>query len=179
MAYGNATGQTPQKSEWRGHSSLKKINANIKEKKEKNPNRTVRLMFQDEAGFGRINKPKRCWAPRGIRPCVPCHHIREYRYAYGAVEPYTGESFFLVLPWANTICMNIFLEELSNKYPEDLIILATDQASWHTTKKLLIPDNIELFYLLPCTPEWIRLNRFGKKSENVVSKMNYFIRLRM
>lgn len=38
-------------------------------------------MFQDEAGFGRINKPKYCWCRKGIRPSVPCHHIREYRYA--------------------------------------------------------------------------------------------------
>ena len=44
-------------------------------------------MFQDEAGFGRINKPKRCWCSKKTRPSVPCHHIREYRYAYGAVEP--------------------------------------------------------------------------------------------
>ena len=35
---------------------------------------------------------------KGIRPSVPCHHIREYRYAYGAVEPLTGESCFLVMP---------------------------------------------------------------------------------
>jgi len=47
-------------------------------------------MFQDEAGFGRINKPKNCWCKKGIRPSVPCHHIREYRYVYGAVEPKTG-----------------------------------------------------------------------------------------
>ena len=59
---------------------------------------TVRLMFQDEAGFGRINKPKYCWCKKGIRPSVPCHHIREYRYVYGAVEPLTGESSFLVMP---------------------------------------------------------------------------------
>jgi len=39
--------------------------------------RTVRLMFQDEAGFGRINKPKqaqasitRTWAPKGSEPKV-------------------------------------------------------------------------------------------------------------
>lgn len=51
-------------------------------------------MFQDEAGFGRINKPKYCWCEKGIRPSVPCHHIREYRYTYGAVEPVTGNSFF-------------------------------------------------------------------------------------
>ena len=53
-------------------------------------------MFQDEAGFGRINKPKYCWCKKGIRPSVPCHHIREYRYAFGAVEPLTGDNFFKI-----------------------------------------------------------------------------------
>lgn len=80
----------------------------------------VRLMFQDEAGFGRINKPKYCWCRKGIRPSVPCHHIREYRYAYGAVEPLTGESCFLVMPYCNTVCMNLFLNQLSKQYPDDI-----------------------------------------------------------
>ena len=56
-----------------------------------NPEKKVRLLFQDEAGFGRINKPKNCWCTKGIRPSVPCHHIREYRYVYGAVDPMDGE----------------------------------------------------------------------------------------
>jgi len=129
-------------------------------------------MFEDEAGFGRINKPKRCWAPMGVRPCVPSHHIREYRYAYGAVEPMTRDSFFLVLPWANTVCMNLFLSELSNVFPDDMILMGLDQASWHTTKNLIIPDNIQLFFLLPCTPEmnpveqvWKDIRKRGFKNE--------------
>ena len=65
----------------------------------------VRLMFQDEAAFGRINKPKYCWCYKGLRPVVPSQHIREYRYAYGAVDPIDGDSFFLVLPYANADCM--------------------------------------------------------------------------
>lgn len=76
-------------------------------------------MFQDEAGFGRINKPKYCWCEKGVRPTVPCHHIREYYYAYGAVEPVTGDSCFLVLPYCNSVCMNVFLQELSEQYPFD------------------------------------------------------------
>ena len=44
-------------------------------------------MFEDEAGFGRINKPKPCWCPEGMRPSVPCQHIREHRYAFGGVYP--------------------------------------------------------------------------------------------
>ena len=67
-------------------------------------------MFQDEAGFGRINKPKYCWCEKGERPLVPCQHIREYRYAYGAVEPLNGNNFFLVLPYVIQIGQMCFFE---------------------------------------------------------------------
>ena len=80
------------------------------------PDKKVRIMFQDEAGFGRINKPKYCWCNKNIRPSVPCHHIREYSYAYGAVEPLTGEHFFLVMTYCDTNDMNVFMKELSEKY---------------------------------------------------------------
>lgn len=125
-------------------------------------------MFQDEAGFGRINKPKYCWGPKGDRPSVPCHHIREYRYAYGAVEPLTGDSSFLIMPNCNTVCMNIFLQELSKKYPDDMILLCCDGAAWHKAGSLCVPDNIELFFIPPYTPEmnpieqiWKELRKMG------------------
>ena len=129
-------------------------------------------MFQDEGGFGRINKPKYCWCYPGLRPDVPCHHIREYRYAYGAVEPLTGESFFLIMPYCNTICMNAFLRELSKAYPNDLIILACDGAAWHKAKALEIPQNIQLVFLPPATPEmnpieqiWEEIREKGFRNE--------------
>jgi len=129
-------------------------------------NSKVRLMFQDEAGFGRINKPKYCWCFPDFRPTVPCRHIREYRYTYGAVEPMTGESFFLVLPYSNTECMNLFLRELSLVYPEDRIILVCDMASWHRSKTLLIPSNIRLFFLPPATPEMNPIEQIWKEIRN-------------
>jgi putative transposase len=129
-------------------------------------------MFQDEAGFGRINKPKYCWRFKGLRPNVPCHHIREYRYAYGAVEPLTGESFFLVMPYCNTVCMNLFLQELSNTYPDDRIILVCDGASWHRAKALNVPQNVRLIFIPPATPEmnpieqiWKEVRKRGFKNE--------------
>jgi putative transposase len=129
-------------------------------------------MFQDEAGFGRINKPKYCWCFNGLRPTVPCHHIREYRYAYGAVEPRTGESFFLVLPYCNTDCMNVFLQELSKAYPNDFILLVADGAAWHKSKGLIIPANVEIFSLPPYTPEmnpieqiWKEIRKRGFRNE--------------
>jgi transposase len=133
---------------------------------------TVRLMFEDEAGFGRINKPKYCWCFPALRPTVPCHHIREYRYAYGAVEPLTGESCFLVLPYSDTICMNVFLKELADRYPEDTILLVCDGASWHRAIALNIPENIRLLFLPPATPEmnpieqiWKEIRKRGFRNE--------------
>ncbi len=82
-------------------------------------------MFQDETGFERINKPKYCWCEKGCRPSVPCHHICEYMYAYGAVDPLTGESCFRIMPYCNTNCMNVFLEELPQTYPNDKIIMVS------------------------------------------------------
>jgi len=120
-------------------------------------------MFQDEAGFGRINKPKYCWCYKGVRPVVPSQHIREYRYAYGAVDPIDGDSFFLVLPYANTACMNIFLDELSKAYPDDYIIMPCDQAVWHKSSSLVIPNNIKFFYLPPATPEMNVIEQIWKE----------------
>ena len=132
----------------------------------------MRLMFEDEAGFGRINKPRYCWCFPGLRPTVPCHHIREYRYAYGAVEPLTGESFFLVMPSCDTECMNVFLEKLSEKYTSDKIILVCDGAGWHRANALIIPENIQLVFLPPATPEmnpieqiWKEIRKLGFKNE--------------
>lgn len=129
-------------------------------------------MFQDEAGFGRINKPKYCWCKKGIRPAVPCHHIREYRYAYGAVEPITGESCFLIMPYCNADCMNVFLEHLSKSYPDDMVILVCDGAAWHKANNLIVPENIRITFIPPYTPEmnpieqiWKEIRKIGFRNE--------------
>ena len=152
------------------------MNDAVKESFRKRTRGSVRLMFGDEAGFGRINKPKYCWCSPGFRPTVPCHHIREYRYAYGAVEPLNGVSFFLVLPYCNTDRMNVFLRELSAAYPEDQILLVCDGAAWHKTKFLDIPVNIRLLFLPPATPEmnpieqiWKEIRKRGFRNERFIS----------
>lgn len=139
---------------------------------EPNSEGKVRLMFQDEAGFGRINKPRQCWCCENIRPFVPCLHIREYRYAFGAVEPVTGEHFFLIMPRCDTICMNVFLSELSKAYPKDQIILVCDGAAWHKSKGLVVPTNITLQHIPPYTPEmnpieqiWKQIRSMGFRNE--------------
>jgi len=49
--------------------------------------------------------------------------------------------------------MSIFLEELSQRYPNEYILMFMDQAGWHKAKGLRIPSNIELAFLPPYSPE--------------------------
>jgi transposase len=110
-------------------------------------------MFQDEARFGRISDPKRCWAKEGIRPEVKAQTIRQYVYVFGAISPKDGCHDSLILPYANTEAMSIFLEEVSRRHSEERIIMFMDQAGWHKSKGLRVPENIELAYLPPYSPE--------------------------
>lgn len=113
----------------------------------------IRLYFQDEARFGRINTVQRCWCKKGIVPTVHQQLIREYTYLFSAVCPETGITCSLIMPRADTETMNIFLETLSHQQFNERIILCMDKAGWHTTEQLRIPHNIIIWYLPPYSPE--------------------------
>ncbi len=106
-------------------------------------------MSQDEARFGRVSPPRRCWAPPGIRPHVSAQQIREYTYAYAAVAPSRGLMTSLVLPRADTAMMNLFLKHVSATFADYFILMQVDQAAWHRSKTLIIPENMRLIYQPP------------------------------
>lgn len=110
-------------------------------------------MFMDEARFGRINRPVRCWAPPGTRPVVACQLVREYLYAYGAVCPADGTLISLVLPSMHTECFAVFCGEIARRHPDELIILVCDGAASHITAELVLPENLRIITLPPYSPE--------------------------
>ena len=114
----------------------------------------------------------RAWSPKGYCPHVASHHIREYRYCDGAVNAYTGDSFFIIAGGCNSAWMNEFLRQLSAAYPEDYIILVVDNAIWHKSQMLNIPENIECTFIPPYTPEmtpieqvWAEIRKRGFKNK--------------
>jgi transposase len=138
-------------------------------------NLKLKLMFQDEARFGRLKQPKRCWAPRHIQPEVPSQIIREYEYVYGVVDPHKGDSLFFVLPSMETECLNLFLKIVSENYKEYLIVMVLDGASSHRAKdKLMIPDNIILINLPPYSPQLNPVEKVWDYAKRRIFKNNIF-----
>ena len=88
-----------------------------------------------------------------MRPQAPRQIIRTYLYVFTAVCPALGRMTALILPWANTEMMNIFLRQVAEDFSDYFILMLADQAGWHISQKLAVPENMRLIKLPPRSPE--------------------------
>lgn len=77
----------------------------------------------------------------------------EWVWLYAAVEPLKGESFFLLLPWVNGDCLEIFLQEFRQATGEESIALVLDNAPSHLSQKVQWPKGIQPVPLPAYSPE--------------------------
>lgn len=91
--------------------------------------------------------------PPNTRAVIGKQIVREYTYAYTALCPETGENFSLILPYADTTSMNIFIKEFSQNYSNYRTIMLMDKAGWHRSAGLKTPENVLFWYLPPYSPE--------------------------
>ena len=110
-------------------------------------------MFQDEARFGRISDTRRCWCPKPVRPLCQAMVTQEYTYAYAAVSVADGDLDTLILPHVNGDCMQLFLDEVATRHPQDRIVMVLDGAGWHQSQALTPANNLRLLTLPPYSPE--------------------------
>lgn len=110
-------------------------------------------MFQDEGRFGLLGHPRRCWAPRHVRPVVGARLQRKYLYAFAAVSPSDGVLDSLILPWVNAQTMSLFLAEVAARHADEFIVMVMDRAGWHIAGQLEVPTNMRLVFLPPYSPE--------------------------
>lgn len=113
----------------------------------------VRLLFQDEGRFGRINDTRRCWMPLPRRPVLGQQVVREYVYSFVAVSPFDGQLSALTLPYADSTAMSIFLGHVAAEYAGELCLMFLDGAGWHQARDLKIPPTLRLLPLPPYSPE--------------------------
>ncbi len=49
--------------------------------------------------------------------------------------------------------MSIFLREVSDRHPDEFILMVMDGAGWHKANALMVPNNMALFFLPPYSPQ--------------------------
>lgn len=118
------------------------------------PGKRIDVYFQDEARFGLIGTLTRIFAERGSRPVQYRQTDYEWVYVFGCVCPATADTHACLMPLANTVVMNLYLENFSKHLSEDVhAIVVLDCAGWHCARNLRIPDNITLLHLPAYSPE--------------------------
>jgi hypothetical protein len=115
--------------------------------------RRVRLMFQDEARFGRMVRIRRCWSPFPLRPVVENGYERQFVYVYGAVSPIQGQLDWMIAQDMKTERMSEFLAQVSKAHRREFIVMVVDGASSHRAQNLVVPENIRLHRLPGYAPE--------------------------
>ena len=115
--------------------------------------RPIRYFAQDESRFGLKTLIGKVVTACGIKPIGEWQWLFKAFWIYGAVEPATGESFFLQFSHVDTECFQMFLEEFSKAYPDSLNIIQVDNGRFHASKKLVVPENIILLFQPPYCPE--------------------------
>jgi len=147
--------------------------------------RELKIFFQDEARFGRMSTLYKCWCPLGIRPNLKKSLEREFTYSYTSIEPATGESFSYILPQVNNVSMKLYLEEMSEHYKENRIIIIMDSASFHGLSNLNNIDNIQILHLPAYSPElnpvesfwnYLRKNYFGNKYWKSIDELEIYLK---
>ncbi|GFE69716.1 transposase [Chroococcus sp. FPU101] len=73
----------------------------------------------------------------------------------------------------NTQCFALFLELFSWNYSEEIQILQLNNASSHTTKNLVVPDNIILLFQPPYTPEVNPIERLWEHLKSFLKWRNF------
>jgi hypothetical protein len=88
-----------------------------------------------------------------VRPATPFQIVRQYEYGYAAISPLEGIIESLVMPYSNIECMQIFIDYVASHHSDRHILMLLDQASFHTSDKLILPDNMTFFPILAHSPE--------------------------
>ena len=79
---------------------------------------------------------------------------RASAWIFGAICPAEGKGAAIVMPHCNSEAMELHLAEISRQVvPGGHAVLMLDQAGWHMSGALTIPDNITLLPLPPKCPE--------------------------
>ena len=130
----------------------------------------------DEHRLGLKPLLRRVWRRKGHRGVVPVQPRYEWLYLYAFVRPRTGQTYWLLLPTVSTAAMNLALAEFARDLgvgPARQVILVMDQAGWHTSGDLVVPEGLHLEPLPAYSPELQPAERLWTLTDEAVVNRHF------
>jgi transposase len=138
------------------------VSEEVRKSKEKGF-RQIKFSSQDEARFGLLPIIGRRITALGVQPIKQSEYSFENFYIYGMTEIFSGEKFFLELPYVNGDLFKLFLHEfLETGAEQTLHIVFLDNASFHSQNCLEVIENVVFINFPAYSPELNPIERFWK-----------------
>lgn len=140
----------------------------------------MRVLFEDEARFGRMSGVRTCWAPPGVRPVVAHLLVREFINAWATISPRDGQLVWGTSRRCDAGSVGEHLEKVARAFPREYLLVLLDGAGGHVAKDLVVPKRVHLVCLPPYSPElnpvehlWdhLRENYFGNLTFDTLAAM--------
>lgn len=130
----------------------------------------------DEHRLGLKPILRRVWRRKGQGGSVAVQPRYEWLYLYAFVRPRTGQTYWLLLPTVSTAAMQLALQEFARDVgagAERQVLLVLDQAGWHTSAELSVPDGLHLEPLPAYSPELQPAERLWTLTDEVVVNRHF------
>jgi transposase len=139
---------------------------------DRSPVSPVQVFAQDETRLGLLPVGRRRMTARGVQPLAPVTYQFEHFYLYGAVEPTTGASFFLELPYLNSHAFQRWLDGFAAALPESLNLLGLDNGAGHKAQAVRWPSNVVPVFLPPYSPELNPIERLWRDLKDKLADLS-------
>lgn len=103
-------------------------------------------------------------------------HRYKWTYLYGFVCPQSGQTFWLLVPTVAGYVWSTVLAEFAAALgagSSKQIILVIDQAGWHLSQEVVVPDGVHLVFLPPYSPELQPAERLWSLSDEALANEHF------
>jgi transposase len=135
--------------------------------------RPVRVFSQDDSRFGVLTVRRRRLTADGVQPIGVVPPVCAWCSVDGAVEPTTGERFFLELPYLHAESFQLFVNAFAEAFPDRLNLLLLDNSGAPTAHRLTLPANVRPVCLPPYGPELNPIERVWRALKDALAWLQF------
>lgn len=110
----------------------------------------------DEHRVGLKPVIRRIWVDEWTVPIAQVNWRFKWLWLYAVVHPHSGQTYWWILPYVNIRLFNKVLADFAQHFgigEKRQVVLVVDQAGWHTSEQVEIPEGIHLEFLPSHSPE--------------------------
>jgi DDE superfamily endonuclease len=134
----------------------KKLAQTIKQVQQDYPEAAAEVWAEGEHRIGLHPVNRMVWVPRGEVPIAKVNGRFKGSWLVGFVNPQSGQTYWWTVPRLNSKVFSLLLEDFAEYFglgQNKRVILTIDQAAFHTSGQVRVPEGIHILEMPPKSPE--------------------------